>query len=197
MDRQTDRERQWTERDHSEQKKLNGAAQQMTNQKQQLLLTLKLPKTNCVRPSLNPTQPLLSPLPNPSLTKVQYFFNFCKVFTNSPSLSLSLSSTDIIEAHKNQQLCSLTGVEGGHSLGGSLAVLRTLYAIGVRYMTLTSTCHTPWADSSSADAPTFNMKHGGLTIFGKVSPPSLSFSCPLAWLSAALDLLTADLMLIS
>lgn len=77
---------------------------------------------------------------------------------------------DIIEAHKNQQLCSLTGVEGGHSLGGSLAVLRTLYAIGVRYMTLTSTCHTPWADSSSADAPTFNMKHGGLTIFGKVSP---------------------------
>jgi len=77
--------------------------------------------------------------------------------------------TDIIDAHKNQQLCSLTGVEGGHSLGGSLAVLRTLYAIGVRYMTLTSTCHTPWADSSYADAPTFNMKHGGLTIFGKVS----------------------------
>ncbi|KAI9585914.1 hypothetical protein GQX74_001761 [Glossina fuscipes] len=74
---------------------------------------------------------------------------------------------DIIEAHKNQQLCSLTGVEGGHSLGGSLAVLRTLYAIGVRYMTLTSTCHTPWADSSYADAPTFNVKHGGLTIFGK------------------------------
>lgn len=76
---------------------------------------------------------------------------------------------DIINAHQNHQLCSLTGVEGGHSLGGSLAVLRTLYAIGVRYMTLTSTCHTPWADSSYADAPTYNVKHGGLTIFGKVS----------------------------
>ncbi|KAH8419376.1 hypothetical protein KR222_010035 [Zaprionus bogoriensis] len=85
----------------------------------------------------------------------------------SPQLTTCTSAQDIIEAHKNQQLCSLTGVEGGHSLGGSLAVLRTLYAIGVRYMTLTSTCHTPWADSSSADAPTFNMKHGGLTIFGK------------------------------
>ncbi|KRJ99088.1 uncharacterized protein LOC6529563 [Drosophila yakuba] len=85
----------------------------------------------------------------------------------SPQLTTCNSAQDIIDAHKNQQLCSLTGVEGGHSLGGSLAVLRTLYAIGVRYMTLTSTCHTPWADSSYADAPTFNMKHGGLTIFGK------------------------------
>ncbi|BFF96272.1 uncharacterized protein DMAD_13508 [Drosophila madeirensis] len=85
----------------------------------------------------------------------------------SPQLTTCTSAQDIIDAHKNQQLCSLTGVEGGHSLGGSLAVLRTLYAIGVRYMTLTSTCHTPWADSSYADAPTFNMKHGGLTLFGK------------------------------
>ncbi|XP_026844229.1 protein naked cuticle [Drosophila persimilis] len=85
----------------------------------------------------------------------------------SPQLTTCTSAQDIIDAHKNQQVCSLTGVEGGHSLGGSLAVLRTLYAIGVRYMTLTSTCHTPWADSSYADAPTFNMKHGGLTLFGK------------------------------
>ncbi|EDW55613.1 GM17096 [Drosophila sechellia] len=95
----------------------------------------------------------------------------------SPQLTTCTSAQDIIDAHKNQQLCSLTGVEGGHSLGGSLAVLRTLYAIGVRYMTLTSTCHTPWADSSYADAPTFNMKHGGLTIFGKYTE-WYSHSCP-------------------
>lgn len=75
---------------------------------------------------------------------------------------------DILEAHKNHQLCSLTGVEGGHSLGGSLSVLRTFYTLGVRYMTLTSTCHTPWADSSYADAPKYEVKHGGLTEFGKV-----------------------------
>lgn len=81
----------------------------------------------------------------------------------------NLSPADIVEAHKNQQLCSLTGVEGGHSLGGSLGVLRTFYSVGVRYMTLTSTCHTPWADSSYADAPSFNVRHGGLTAFGKVS----------------------------
>lgn len=73
-----------------------------------------------------------------------------------------------MEAHKNNQVCSLTGVEGGHSLGGSLSVLRTFYSLGVRYMTLTSTCHTPWADSSYADAPKYDIKHGGLTEFGKV-----------------------------
>lgn len=85
------------------------------------------------------------------------------------TLHLTLSPhTEIVEAHKNHQLCSLTGVEGGHSLGGSLGVLRTFYSVGVRYMTLTSTCHTPWADSSYADAPKFDVKHGGLTAFGKV-----------------------------
>lgn len=100
----------------------------------------------------------------------------------------NLKTLDIVEAHKNHQLCSLTGVEGrpisfsheislhsfrliligGHSLGGSLSVLRTFYSLGVRYMTLTSTCHTPWADSSYADSPKFDVKHGGLTEFGKV-----------------------------
>ena len=55
------------------------------------------------------------------------------------------------------------------ALGGSLGVLRTFYNLGVRYMTLTSTCHTPWADSSDADAPKYNVKHGGLTAYGKVS----------------------------
>lgn len=75
---------------------------------------------------------------------------------------------EINQAHKNRQLCSLIGVEGGHSLGGSLGVLRTFYSLGVRYLTLTSTCYTPWADSSNADAPKYDVKHGGLTAYGKV-----------------------------
>ncbi|XP_062547399.1 uncharacterized protein LOC134212990 isoform X2 [Armigeres subalbatus] len=85
----------------------------------------------------------------------------------SPHLTACASVYDIVQAHKNHQMCSLIGVEGGHSLGGSLGVLRIYYALGVRYMTLTSTCHTPWADSSNADAPKYDVKHGGLTAYGK------------------------------
>lgn len=73
-----------------------------------------------------------------------------------------------MKAHKSHEVCSLIGVEGGHSLSSSLGVLRTFYALGVRYMTLTSTCHTPWADSSYADHPKYDVKHGGLTAYGKI-----------------------------
>ncbi|CRK93915.1 CLUMA_CG007442, isoform A [Clunio marinus] len=86
----------------------------------------------------------------------------------SPQMTKCSSVYDINQAHKNRQICSLIGVEGGHSLGGSLGVLRTFYSLGVRYMTLTSTCHTPWADSSNADAPKYDVKHGGLTAYGKI-----------------------------
>ncbi|GJQ67007.1 hypothetical protein Trydic_g7992 [Trypoxylus dichotomus] len=84
-----------------------------------------------------------------------------------PTLTLCTSSQDIRAAYEKNQLCSLIGVEGGHSLAGSLAVLRTLYHVGVRYLTLTSTCNTPWADCSHADMPGKKPEHGGLTNFGK------------------------------
>lgn len=75
--------------------------------------------------------------------------------------------TDILSAHANHRVCSLIGVEGGHAIGGSLGVLRTLYQVGVRYLTLTSTCDTPWAECASADRPEPSLR-GGLTPFGKV-----------------------------
>jgi len=61
------------------------------------------------------------------------------------------SFLEILEAHGRGKIASLIGVEGGHSLGSSLAVLRTLYQLGVRYLTLTHTCNTPWAKSSSVE----------------------------------------------
>uniref|UniRef100_A0A182QEE2 Dipeptidase n=1 Tax=Anopheles farauti TaxID=69004 RepID=A0A182QEE2_9DIPT len=85
----------------------------------------------------------------------------------SPHMTFCASVFDIVQAHKNRQMCSLIGVEGGHSLGVSLGVLRTFYALGVRYLTITATCHTPWADSSNADAPKYDVRHGGLTAYGK------------------------------
>ncbi|XP_065336373.1 dipeptidase 1-like [Cloeon dipterum] len=86
-----------------------------------------------------------------------------------PHLTLCLSAADIRTAHEAGRMCSLIGVEGGHSLGNSMAVLRSLYDLGVRYLTLTSTCNTPWADCSLADKPNSGAlpQNGGLSKFGK------------------------------
>jgi membrane dipeptidase len=69
---------------------------------------------------------------------------------------------DAVErAHREGRIASLLGAEGGHSIAGSLAVLRALYALGVRYLTLTHVRNTPWADSAT-DTPAV----GGLSRFG-------------------------------
>jgi len=65
-------------------------------------------------------------------------------------------------AMKRGRVASLMGMEGGHSIGGSLAVLRQMYALGARYMTLTHSKALPWADSAT-DAP----KNDGLNDFGR------------------------------
>ena len=77
-------------------------------------------------------------------------------------LQLVTTSAEVEAALKAGKIASLIGMEGGHSIGGSLAVLRQMYALGARYMTLTHYRNTAWADSAN-DAPT----HAGLTDFGR------------------------------
>jgi membrane dipeptidase len=57
---------------------------------------------------------------------------------------------------------SLMGAEGGHCIDDSMAVLRTFYRLGVRYLTLTHNVNTAWAD-----AATDQRAVGGLTRFGR------------------------------
>ena len=72
------------------------------------------------------------------------------------------NSACVSQAWKTHRIASLLGMEGGHSVNGSLGVLRQMYALGARYMTLTHFKNTAWADSAT-DAPA----HGGLTPFGR------------------------------
>jgi membrane dipeptidase len=77
-------------------------------------------------------------------------------------LALALTAADVERAVAGGRIASLLGMEGGHSIDGNLAVLRQMYDLGARYMTLTHSKNTPWADSATA-AP----QHGGLTDFGR------------------------------
>ncbi|MDR3034537.1 MAG: dipeptidase, partial [Kitasatospora sp.] len=70
-------------------------------------------------------------------------------------LRLALTADEVEAARAEGRIASLMGAEGGHSIACSLATLRALYALGVRYMTLTHNDNTPWADSAT-DEPAAN-----------------------------------------
>ncbi|MFD5916297.1 dipeptidase [Kitasatospora sp. NPDC058201] len=77
-------------------------------------------------------------------------------------LRLAVTADDLEAARAEGRIASLMGAEGGHSIDCSLATLRALYALGVRYLTLTHNDNTPWADSATDKAVA-----GGLTAFGE------------------------------
>ena len=77
-------------------------------------------------------------------------------------LELALTADDVERITAAGRLASLIGAEGGHSIGCSLGTLRALYALGVRYMTLTHNRNLPWADAATDEPVT-----GGLTDFGR------------------------------
>src|SRR5580704_11281707 len=75
--------------------------------------------------------------------------------------AMAYTAADIRRIHKSHRIASLIGIEGGHQINNSLAMLRQMYDAGARYMTLTHSTNTPWADSAT-DTPA----HHGLTPFG-------------------------------
>ncbi|MEV6574147.1 dipeptidase [Streptomyces sp. NPDC051577] len=74
----------------------------------------------------------------------------------------ALTADDMEAARAEGRIASLMGAEGGHSINNSLATLRALHRLGVRYMTLTHNDTIDWADSAT-DEP----RHGGLSDFGR------------------------------
>jgi membrane dipeptidase len=77
-------------------------------------------------------------------------------------LGLALTADDVEQMMGADRVASLIGAEGGHSIAASLGVLRAMYALGVRYLTLTHNRNVPWADSAT-DEPVL----GGLSDFGR------------------------------
>ncbi len=77
-------------------------------------------------------------------------------------LALALTADDVQRIFLQGKIASLIGMEGGHSIDSSLGALRMFARLGARYMTLTHSKNTPWADSAT-DAP----EHGGLSAFGE------------------------------
>lgn len=79
----------------------------------------------------------------------------------STDLEMAYTAADIRRVHHAGRIASLIGIEGGHQINNSLAVLRQMYDAGARYMTLTHSSSTLWADSAT-DNPAYH----GLTPFG-------------------------------
>jgi membrane dipeptidase len=93
------------------------------------------------------------------------------------AFGMAYTAADVRRLFKAHRISSLIGIEGGHQINSSLPVLRQFYAMGARYMTLTHTSNTPWADSAT-DAPA----HHGLTPFGKTVVREMN------WLGMVVDL---------
>src|SRR6476619_724606 len=77
-------------------------------------------------------------------------------------LALALTADDIERDFKKGKVASLLGMEGGHAIENSLGALRSYYALGARYMTLTHNVTLDWADAALD-----SVRHGGLTEFGR------------------------------
>ena len=104
-----------------------------------------------------------APLPGAVATVLEQIDLTRRMIASYPgALELALTADDVERIFAAGRVASLLGAEGGHAIAGSLGVLRMLYALGVRYMTLTHNANVGWADSAT-DEP----QAGGLTAFGR------------------------------
>ena len=77
------------------------------------------------------------------------------------AFEFAATADEVERIHREGRIASLIGIEGGYSIAESMGLLRQFFEAGVRYMTLTHSATTSWADSAT-DVP----QHDGLTLFG-------------------------------
>lgn len=78
------------------------------------------------------------------------------------TFGLARTADELERVFGSGRIASLLGMEGGHSINDSLGVLRAMYALGVRYLTLTHNQNVSWADAATDDP-----RLGGLSDFGE------------------------------
>lgn len=100
-----------------------------------------------------------------TLEQIDIIHRMCNKYPEE--FMFAASSQDILDAFVQNKTASLIGVEGGHSIDSSMGTLRTMYQLGVRYLTLTHSCNTPWADNWQVDTGVHPVEHNGLSDFGK------------------------------
>lgn len=100
-----------------------------------------------------------------TLEQIDVVHRMCKKYPET--FRFASTAQEILDAFHSNRTASLIGVEGGHSLDSSLGTLRTMYHLGVRYLTLTHSCNTPWADNWLVDTGSEPSEHNGLSPFGK------------------------------
>lgn len=83
------------------------------------------------------------------------------------TFEMAATAADIRRIARSGKIAALMGIEGGHAIEDSLRTLRSFYALGIRYMTLTHTNTNDWADSSGDVSDTTVKHHNGLTAFGR------------------------------
>ncbi|KXG45678.1 Peptidase M19, renal dipeptidase [Penicillium griseofulvum] len=71
------------------------------------------------------------------------------------------------QAFKSKRISSMLGAEGLHQIGSSIAVIRQMYELGVRYITLTHNCDNAFA--TAATTVTETGKDNGLSDFGRAA----------------------------
>lgn len=100
-----------------------------------------------------------------TLEQIDVIHRMCQMYPET--FMCVTDSKGIRQAFQERKVASLVGVEGGHSIDSSLGVLRALYHLGMRYLTLTHSCNTPWASNWLVDTGDDKAQERGLSSFGQ------------------------------